>query len=86
MDSVEARPTRLLGRGDLLRVFLRMLFLQGLLHAKGMQNLALMNAIAPALGRISGSDDKRMLTKHLQFFNCNPNFAPLVAGGVMRLE
>jgi PTS system mannose-specific IID component len=86
VDTVGNKRDALLGRGDLLRVFLRMLFLQGLLHAKGMQNLGLMYSLAPALRRLPGGEDKQLLQKHLQFFNCNPNFAPLVAGGVLRLE
>jgi len=85
VDAVENKRDGL-SRGDLLQVFLRLLFLQGLLHAKGMQNLALMYSLAPALRRLPGGTDKQLLKKHLQFFNCNPNFAPLVAGGVLRLE
>jgi PTS system mannose-specific IID component len=86
VGAVENATGPLLTRGDIVRVFLRMLFLQGLLHARGMQNLALMHALAPALDRFPESDTKSLLGKHLQFFNCNPNFAPLVAGGVLRLE
>lgn len=86
MDSVSARQAPLLRRGDLFRVFGRLLFLQGLLHAKGMQNLSLMYALAPALRRLPENQDSKLMSKHLQFFNCNPNFAPLVAGGVLRLE
>ena len=77
---------RRLGRSDLAWLFLRMLFLQGLLHAKGMQNLGLMHALAPALRRIDPDGDNSLLKKHIAFFNCNPNFAPLIAGGILRLE
>lgn len=75
-----------LGRGDIARVFLRLLFLQGLLHSRGMQNLGFMYALAPALRRFERPEDKALLAKHLDFFNCNPNFASLVLGGVLRLE
>jgi len=69
------------------RLFGRLLLLQGLLHAKGMQNLGLMHALSPALARMAGrNSDKQLLLKHLDFFNCNPNFTPLVAGGILRLE
>jgi PTS system mannose-specific IID component len=73
-------------RRDLVRVFWRSLFLQGLLHPKGMQNLGLMNVLAPAIGRIRDPDSKSLLLNHLTFFNCNPNFTPLIAGGILRLE
>jgi PTS system mannose-specific IID component len=86
VDPLETNTIPALGRGDLARVFLRLLLFQGLLHARGMQNLALMHALAPALQRLPGGGDNSLLNKHLQFFNCNPNFAPLVAGGVLRLE
>jgi PTS system mannose-specific IID component len=73
-------------RRDLFRVFWRLLFVQGLLHPKGMQNLGLMNALAPVLGRRNGKDSKSLLLNHLSFFNCNPNFTPLIVGGILRLE
>lgn len=83
MDTVNKKLTR----WDLGVVFLRLLFLQGLLHPKGMQNLGIMHALAPALARIGlGGGNKPMLENHFKFFNCNPNLAPLVVGGVLRLE
>jgi PTS system mannose-specific IID component len=27
-----------------------------------------------------------MVSRHLEFFNCNPNFVPVIVGGVLRLE
>ncbi len=74
-----------LGRLDLFRVFLRVLFFQGLLNRRGMQNLALANALSAA-GPLAESDDNSLLLRHLTFFNCNPNFAPLIIGGLLRLE
>jgi PTS system mannose-specific IID component len=73
-------------RPKLIRVFWRLLFLQGLLHPKGMQNLGLMNALAPAIGERSADGGKSLLLNHLKFFNCNPNFTPLIVGGIIRLE
>lgn len=67
-------------------MFWRLLFLQGLLHPKGMQNLGLMNVLAPVIGRIGSPDCKPLLINHLDFFNCNPNFTPLIVGGILRLE
>jgi PTS system mannose-specific IID component len=70
----------------LFRVFWKLLFLQGLLHPKGMQNLGLMNALAPAIRRCSSEKGNSLLLNHLAFFNCNPNFTPLIVGGIIRLE
>ena len=70
---------------DLLRVFWRLLFLQGLLHPKGMQNLGVVHALASVIGRF-GEDSKSLLLHHMGFFNCNPNFTPLIVGGILRLE
>lgn len=75
-----------LSRWDLFRVFWKLLFLQGLLHQKGMQNLGLMNAISAVSTRLSGEDGGTLVAKHLSFFNCNPNFTPLIVGGVLKLE
>ncbi|MEE9269122.1 MAG: PTS system mannose/fructose/sorbose family transporter subunit IID [Candidatus Krumholzibacteria bacterium] len=75
---------RRLGKLDLFRVFLRVLFLQGLLNRRGMQNLGFASAVAAA-GRVVDGDNALIL-RHLSFFNCNPNFTPLIIGGVLRLE
>lgn len=82
MDSVSKRVRR----RDLFQVFWRLLFLQGLLHPKGMQNLGLMNSLAPALRGRKRSDGKPLLLNYIRFFNCNPNFTPLIVGGILRLE
>jgi PTS system mannose-specific IID component len=71
---------------DLFGVFVRLLMVQGMLHAKGMQNLGMARAVAPALARLGYKADKPLLTRHLEFFNCNPNFVPVIVGGVLRLE
>jgi PTS system mannose-specific IID component len=51
-----------------------------------MQNLGLASALSPASNKLDETDDSTFLYKHLSFFNCNPNFTPLVVGGVLRLE
>lgn len=87
MDSV--RPwerERILSVGDLFGVFLRLLLLQGMLHPKGMQNLGVMRALGPALHKLGHDDTKSFIERHLAFFNCNPNFVPVILGGVLRLE
>jgi PTS system mannose-specific IID component len=75
-----------LGVWDLFRVFLRLLFMQGLLNWRGMQNLGLASALGPVSGKLGDDGDNSLLKNHLGFFNCNPNFAPLIVGGVLRLE
>ena len=74
-----------LGKWDLFRVFLRLLFLQGLLNRRGMQNLGLASALGSVSRKLDPGDNS-LLLRHLSFFNCNPNFVPLVLGGVLRLE
>lgn len=71
---------------SLFKVFLRLLVIQGLLHQKGMQNLGLINALVPAVKGLRSSDGNSLLSKHMSFFNCNPNFTPLIVGGILKLE
>jgi PTS system mannose-specific IID component len=71
---------------DLFRVFVRLLFIQALLNRRGMQNLGLASALSQAGGKLASSDDNSLLVRHLAFFNCNPNFVPLIVGGLIRLE
>jgi PTS system mannose-specific IID component len=75
-----------LGSGDLFLVFLRLLFMQGVLNRRGMQNIGLAASIGAVSRRLEETNDNSLLIRHLGFFNCNPNFVPLVAGGVLRLE
>jgi PTS system mannose-specific IID component len=74
-----------LGRGDRARVFARLLFIQATLHRRGMQNLGVMFALDAAAGRISPRGNG-LLARHTEYFNTNPNTAPLVVGGVLRIE
>ena len=73
-------------RFDLFRVFLRLLFIQGLLHRKGMQNLGVASALAPVVDRLEPNSANGLLLRHLEFFNSNPNLVPFIVGGVIRLE
>lgn len=81
MDTVIKET--ILDRWSLMKICIRLLFIQGLLNRKGMQNLGFANAIAAS--RLGGLEPG-IVKRHLSFFNCNPNFTPLVVGGVLRLE
>lgn len=74
-----------LGRADLLRVFVRLLFIQATLHRRGMQNLGVLHALDAAAPRLS-PEGNGLLGRHTEYFNTNPNAAPLVIGGVLRIE
>lgn len=80
-----ARSPAGIDRLDLLRVGWRLLPMQALLHARGMQSLAFARALAPVADKLE-QDGNSLLGRHLGFFNCNPNFAPMIVGGVIRLE
>ena len=71
---------------DLVGVFLRLLFLQGVLNRRGMQNLGLADALGPVSAKLDPDGRNALLLRHLSFFNCNPNFVPLIAGGILKLE
>jgi PTS system mannose-specific IID component len=70
---------------DLARVFARLLFVQATLHRRGMQSIGLLHALDAAAGRVS-DDPAALLARHAGHFNTNPNAAPLVVGGVLRIE
>jgi len=74
-----------LGRGDLVKVFLRLLFIQATIHRRGMQNLGVLHALDAAAPRLSPGSNA-LLGRHTEYFNTNPNTAPLVVGGVLRIE
>jgi PTS system mannose-specific IID component len=74
-----------LGRGDLARVFTRLLFIQATLHRRGMQNLGVLFALDAVAARIPARGGG-LLARHTEYFNTNPNAAPLVVGGVLRIE
>jgi PTS system mannose-specific IID component len=74
-----------LEKSDLLRVFARLLFIQATLHRRGMQNLGVLHALDAAASRISPGGNG-LLARHTEYFNTNPNTAPLVVGGVLRIE
>lgn len=70
---------------DGFKVFVRLLFIQGLINRRGMQNLGLVSALSQAGGKL-GESDGGLLDRHLEYFNSNPNLVPLVVGGILRLE
>lgn len=73
---------------DLIKVFLRSLFIQVSLNFRGMQNLGFAFAIAPVVSRL-GNDKPRIacvLMRHLQSFNTHPYLAGSIIGSVVRIE
>jgi PTS system mannose-specific IID component len=80
-----APVTGTLTRGDLNRIFVRSLFLQAAIHRRGMQNLGMLNALEPGAARVV-ADPAALLARHSEHFNTNPNMAPIVIGGVLRIE
>ena len=82
MDKVTSK----LNGFDLFKVSLRILFLQGTLHQKGMQNIGFASALSVSSRKLAGDQNDALIRRHLGFFNCNPNFSSLVMGGVLRLE
>ena len=87
-DSLVAlvRRTGRFGHWDLFLVFVRLLFLQAVLNRRGMQNLGFAGAMGPVSEKLDADGRNRLLLRHLSFFNCNPNFVPLIVGGVLRME
>src|SRR5262249_22256300 len=80
-----APVTGRLTRGDLNRIFARALFIQAAMHRRGMQSLGMLNALEPGAARVS-NDPAALLARHSEHFNTNPNMAPMVIGGVLRIE
>ncbi|HXS10278.1 MAG TPA: PTS system mannose/fructose/sorbose family transporter subunit IID [Candidatus Krumholzibacteria bacterium] len=80
-----APVTGKLTRGDLNRIFARTLFLQAAMHRRGMQSLGFLGAVGSGAGRVTG-DPAALLARHNDHFNTNPNMAPMVIGGVLRIE
>ncbi len=74
-----------LSRSDLARVFARLLFVQATLHRRGMQNVGVMYALDAASTRVSG-DGTALLARHADYFNTNPNAAPVLVGSLLRIE
>lgn len=74
-----------LTRRDLAHVFTRLLFLQATVHRRGMQNIGLMHALDAAAPRLS-ENGLALVARHAEYFNTNPHMAPLVVGGVLRIE
>jgi PTS system mannose-specific IID component len=81
MAAVGAKLTR----GDLNRVFARLLFVQAAIHRRGMQNVGVLHALDAAAHRVS-DDPVALLARHAEHFNTNPNAVPVVVGGVLRIE
>jgi len=74
-----------LTRGDLNRIFARTLFIQAALYRRGMQSIGVLGSLDAAADRLTG-DPAALLARHAEHFNTNPNMAPIVIGGVLRIE
>jgi mannose/fructose/N-acetylgalactosamine-specific phosphotransferase system component IID len=61
------------------------LFVQATLHRKGMQNVGVLHALDAAAPRLTRHPES-VLARHTDHFNTNPNAAPIVVGGVLRIE
>jgi PTS system mannose-specific IID component len=80
-----APVTGKLTRGDLNRIFARTLFIQAAMHRRGMQNIGVLSALDVGAARLT-DDPAGLLARHSEHFNTNPNMAPIVIGGVLRIE
>jgi PTS system mannose-specific IID component len=80
-----ARVTGRLDRSDLARVFARLLFVQASLHRRGMQSIGLLHALEAVAPKVS-DEPGDLLSRHTEYFNTNPHAAPLVVGGILRIE
>ena len=80
-----APVTGKLTRGDLNRIFARALFIQAAMNRRGMQSLGFLNALEPGAARVS-DNPAALFARHSEHFNTNPNMAPMVIGGVLRIE
>lgn len=60
--------------------------MQGLFNSRGLQNLGLDAAVREGRRRESAPEGNTPPARYAPYFNTNPNFAPLVAGGVIRIE
>ena len=70
------------------RVFCRCLALQASWNEQRMQNLGLVNALAPWLRQqgLEREQLRRACRRYYGYFNTNPYLAPYVVGGLLRLE
>jgi len=77
-----------LSRWLLLRVAFRSFFLQASWNYKGMMNMGLLYAIQPGLDQIhpDGPLREAAYSRHLEYFNTNPYFSPIVMGVILQLE
>ncbi len=76
-------------QADLVKVFLRSLFIQTSLNFRGMQNLGFAFAMVPIARLVAACDQQRtadLLTRHLQSFNTHPYLAGSIIGSVARIE
>ena len=75
-------------RESLIKIFLRSFFIHTTLNFRRMQNLGFAYSIIPLLRerKLSGGDEKEMLTRHLQMFNTHPYLSAPLIGSIIRME
>lgn len=75
-------------RESLIKIFLRSFFIHTTLNFRRMQNLGFAYSIIPFLRerKLSGGDEKEMLTRHLQMFNTHPYLSAPLIGLIIRME
>ncbi len=78
---------RLLSRGTIILVFIRLGLLQASWNFQRLQNLGVLYALGPALRRLfEGEDLKAAQQRHLEYFNSHPYMAPAILGAALAIE
>jgi mannose PTS system EIID component len=77
-----------ISKSDLVRVFLRSLFLQATWNFERMQSLGFAFALDPVLRKLYRNNDEynRRLRLHTEYFNTQPYFASFILGATVRCE
>ena len=79
---------RVLGGGDLLRLFFRSLLIQASWSFDGMQSIGFSYALMPVLKKLypDRAEFESRLRLHMEYFNTQPYLASFILGAVARLE
>ncbi len=73
---------------DLLKIFLRSLFIESSFNFSHMQNIGFAYALIPLVKRLGGGRKRtaRILERHVQLFNSHPYMTGAIIGSVVKLE
>ncbi len=79
---------RTLSHFMLARIAFRSFFLQSSWNYRGMMSMGFLYAISPALDQLHSEESAREAAymRHLEYFNTNPYFSPVVMGVTLALE